>query len=761
MTQPTDPSGFTAAQASDPSTAPQLLADIAYRRPDLRAAVAANPAAYPGLVEWLASLKDPQVDAALATRAATAAPAQQPPAAPAPTQQAAPAAAGWGAQTPEAAAAAPQQPYGAAPAQGSAPAYGAPGAEQPAFAGAPGPGAAGYGAPGAPYGAPGFEGQPMTPITPKRSRAGVWIGLGAAAVVLVGGGAFAANKLWFSKVGGAGTPSESVTRFADGLSHRDMVAVYGVTSPTEVSYLQDASKMFTSYFKDVDGFKDLASDIDPKDYADVLTFTSKGLTVDADELDAVTSRVTVTAGSFTLDVDADKVVELAKKYASTAGEISSAFASEDGGEELKFGAEEEKEVRDSIASTFPLTATVSGGSTHYESASGDESGDLKAAVSVISVKESGSWFVSPLLTLTDYALRDADGDEGSRGSLVGVEDVKGAKTAEEAGTALITGTVEALKKGDIASIGNLLPYAERRVVAFAASAIPADAGASVKEAMANLETPTATFSERRKDGDHAWLELTALKATYSQNGVSASVSFADGCLTIPGMADKICMADSPGFAALGIDQLSLVAVHEKGGWFASPTLSMADGYGLVASKIVALAKDGKLTSEWFQENFGGLTSLFSSAMGSASSDMLSGLEGLDGAGSDDGAGTTDPGTVDPGTTDPGTDATDPGTDDSAGSGDSAANTALVTAELKKAAPAAKAYLADNRDSFYFSVEDLADYGYVAPEDTVWLMAVTADGKKGTFCLAGTDLATYMASVSIDQTGKVYDNVSCS
>jgi len=760
VTQPTDPSGFTAAQASDPSTAPQLLADIAYRRPDLRAAVAANPAAYPGLVEWLASLKDPQVDAALAGRAATAVPTQQPPATPAPArdaasaQEVAPAAAGWGAAAPEAAAAAPQQPYGAAPVQGSGPAYGAPGAEQPAFAGA-----AGYDAPGAPYGAPGFDGQPMTPITPRKSGAGVWIGLGAAAVVLVGGGAFAANKLWFSKVGGAGTPSESVTRFADGLSHRDMVAVYGVTSPTEVSYLQDASKMFTSYFKDVDGFKDLASDIDPKDYADVLTFTSKGLTVDADELDAVTSRVTVTAGSFTVDVDADKVVELAKKYASTAGEISSAFSAEDGGEELNFGAEEEKEVRDSIASTFPLTATVSGSTTHYESASGDENGDLEGAVSLISVKESGNWFVSPLLTFTDYALRDVDGDDGSRGSLVGVENVKGAKTAEEAGTALITGIVDAFKKGDIASIGNLLPYAERRAFAFAASAIPADAGDEVKQAAANLETPTATFSERRKDGDHSWLELTALKATYSQNGVSASVSFADGCLTIPGMADKICMADSPGFAALGIDQLSLVAVHEKGGWFASPTLSMADGYGLVASKIVALAKEGKLTSEWFQENFGGLTSLFSSAMGSASSDMLSGLEGLDGAGSDDGTGATDPGTVDPGTTDPGT--TEPGTDDSAGSGDSAANTALVTAELKKAASAAKAYLADNRDSFYFSVEDLADYGYVAPEDTVWLMAVTADGKKGTFCLAGTDLATYMTSVSIDQAGKVYDNVSCS
>ena len=39
----TTPSEFTAATAADPSTPPAVLADIATHRPDLRAAVAANP----------------------------------------------------------------------------------------------------------------------------------------------------------------------------------------------------------------------------------------------------------------------------------------------------------------------------------------------------------------------------------------------------------------------------------------------------------------------------------------------------------------------------------------------------------------------------------------------------------------------------------------------------------------------------------------------------------------------------------------------
>lgn len=76
----TTPEHATAAQAADPATPLQLLADIAAQRPDLRAIVAANPAAYPALLEWLGSLGDPAVDAALRGRA-EASPGERSPAA--------------------------------------------------------------------------------------------------------------------------------------------------------------------------------------------------------------------------------------------------------------------------------------------------------------------------------------------------------------------------------------------------------------------------------------------------------------------------------------------------------------------------------------------------------------------------------------------------------------------------------------------------------------------------------------------------------
>jgi hypothetical protein len=56
------------AAAQDPATPQETLADLAFRVPETRAAVAANPSAYPALLEWLAQFDDPKVVDALARR---------------------------------------------------------------------------------------------------------------------------------------------------------------------------------------------------------------------------------------------------------------------------------------------------------------------------------------------------------------------------------------------------------------------------------------------------------------------------------------------------------------------------------------------------------------------------------------------------------------------------------------------------------------------------------------------------------------------
>ncbi|NEG96755.1 hypothetical protein GFD17_08315 [Bifidobacterium sp. SMB2] len=60
--------GFTVAQALDPNTDLMTIAQIAQYAPELRVYIAQNPSTYPELLNWLASLGDPAINAALAQR---------------------------------------------------------------------------------------------------------------------------------------------------------------------------------------------------------------------------------------------------------------------------------------------------------------------------------------------------------------------------------------------------------------------------------------------------------------------------------------------------------------------------------------------------------------------------------------------------------------------------------------------------------------------------------------------------------------------
>ena len=63
----TNPYGFTAEQALT-TTDQMQIAQIAQCAPELRACIARNPNTYPALIEWLAQLGDPAINAALASR---------------------------------------------------------------------------------------------------------------------------------------------------------------------------------------------------------------------------------------------------------------------------------------------------------------------------------------------------------------------------------------------------------------------------------------------------------------------------------------------------------------------------------------------------------------------------------------------------------------------------------------------------------------------------------------------------------------------
>ncbi|MBO0594349.1 hypothetical protein I2485_07220 [Nesterenkonia sp. E16_7] len=67
-----------AARAADPNTPQVQLQMLAGDHPELRPLIAQNPNTYPELLQWLAELHDPAVDAALARRAAGTGPRPDP-----------------------------------------------------------------------------------------------------------------------------------------------------------------------------------------------------------------------------------------------------------------------------------------------------------------------------------------------------------------------------------------------------------------------------------------------------------------------------------------------------------------------------------------------------------------------------------------------------------------------------------------------------------------------------------------------------------
>lgn len=246
------------ASLASQTTDTQLQAAIAASRPDLHAALASNPAAYPDLLVWLDSLQNPEVGAALAARDARAAQqAQAAPAQPAPSpQQIAPQQGGqgqapgqWAPRGPTTASA----PQATAPSAGSAPyvagaaaaAAGGAAWQQPQQASQPGQWApsgptaafapyaasapaawqqasassAPYAASSAPYAAsaPAAAAPPLEPVGRSSSGKGGHRGLIAALLVLVlvlaGAGAW-----WMAKGRDAGTADASSNDAAAGAS---------------------------------------------------------------------------------------------------------------------------------------------------------------------------------------------------------------------------------------------------------------------------------------------------------------------------------------------------------------------------------------------------------------------------------------------------------------------------------------------------------------------------------------------------------------
>lgn len=604
----TEPHQFTAAQAADPATPAAVLADIATHRPDLRAAVASNPTAYPDLLTWLASFGDPAVDAAIAQRSTQASGAPQADAAA--TGAAAASASSWQPQGAQGFGQQPtdqgfgQQGFGQQPGtQGFGQQPSTQGFGQPGYA--QGPQAYGQGPAAGAWGAPPQE---------KKSRRGLWIGVGVAGVLAIGGGAFAANALWFSKVGGASSPEAAVTQLVEGVADKDLVSVYGVMSPAEVSQVSTGYDLFLRHMDEIDddGAKDSL-----EAYLDAMELELSDLEVDVEEIEDGLAKVTITSGSLEVDADADQLgdavidtLDMAKESSfwdelSGLGEVPS-----------------DDEIRDQIATAVEeLPVTVSAEDLAFDPSGltldsldslGTGDMDLQDEPSaeaidpfLMVVEEDGDWYVSPYLTVMEYSVVSAGGERGSMPS----DDLAGAfDSPEEAAVGLVDGLKEYAATGEMDEYLKALPLADRRTAALYATTDSMEGG-DLEEMQAALEEidVEASFSLREEDDGIAWLVLDSMTISGEIDGETGSMELDAECFSadVEGEQIKGCLEDIPALVELGIGDLSLVAVEEDGSWYISGLGTAGDASGILTSNLLRLYDEGKLLDElWWEENLG-------------------------------------------------------------------------------------------------------------------------------------------------------------
>ncbi|WP_029290244.1 hypothetical protein [Cellulomonas sp. HZM] len=572
-----------ATTAAHPQAPAHELARIATHRPELRAIVAANPAAEPALLAWLGSLGDPRVDAALAARADG--PTH-------PTRPAAPAqASSWSPQ---------EQPRT--------------GSWTPAPQGAPTT-ATSSGADAALAAlrslAPVQEQVEETWVQPpveRRRRRGLWIGVAAAAVVVVGGAALAAWLLVFQKLDGSSTPAGAAEQMLHGVADKDLVAAYGSLSPAEVGSLTDAfSGLSTSSGSSTDAYKKVV---------DALDIDLTGLRTTSVSIGDGLEKVSVVGGRLTIDGDAEKIVDSFLEASKASSTESDAML-----DEVRTQAVAELEAK------LPWSVDLS-------QPTGDAGIDHAF---VVTVREHGRWYVSPLMTIGEYAI----GADASRRGAMPTGDGKAAASPEAAGTAFVD-ALAALSSGDIDPLADVLPTAERRFLAVY--------GRSIEKQDVSADdvftAKDATFTSEEIGSDLR--RLTAKHVVVEQG--DESVTIAGVCASDASSGQKMCLDDSKVGKQLGLGDLGLVAVKGDGGWRVSVLATIGDAARVVSEHYTELKESGELDEDSLQEMLGNA--------------MMYGYGRADDAGTDDwavDAGSGDYGTDDYGTDDYGTD--DYGTDD--------------------------------------------------------------------------------------------------
>jgi len=518
-----------ARRAADPAASGEDLARIAATRPDLHAALAANPATYPALLDWLRALHDPAVDRALDARSSAAAatpPAAAFPASTFPAPGAAPAAAAWSWQG------------------------------------------------GEPAGVDISLPVMLLPEPPRRRRTRMWVGIGVAVALVLGVGG-AGYAYVAAKLSGSATPEAAVTKLLDGVATKDPLALAGALSPAEFS-------PFKAVYGDLTDRKDTG---DPAVRAavqkalDSVRITVDGLRTRTTTLDTGLAKVTITAGTVTVDGDAGLIADAVAT--ATEGSARGLFATD--------SADLRGQLSDELSAKLPYSLNLA-----------DDLAFQGGGPFLVTVQEKGRWYVSPLMTLGEYLAQSAG---ITRGAMPVAADAVRPKDPVDAAKQFAA-ALEKVPSGDLGPLAATLPLAERRFVDVYGQAFVDEATKGDPQGGGTLTMTSTDFQVVSQGRSSAEVAPTRLAFDLTDGtGATQSVTTDGRCLTVESAGDSThaCTSDQPLLGTLGLDQLRLTTVTEDGGWYVSVFGTVGSLTTTVEKHLAELAQEGKLDDPaWWQ-----------------------------------------------------------------------------------------------------------------------------------------------------------------
>ena len=529
----TDPTSPLYREAADPATPQARLGEIAAAHHDLHPVIAANPACYPALIEWMLQL-------------GTIAPVAS--AAPVPTEVSA-------ALPTEPAASAQPNPFG-----------------QPASATTPGgPAVFGQAAPG--------QRAPGQAARRPRKKLLIWGSIGVVVLLIAGGGVWAYGAI-FSKLGGAASPTAAVEKLLEGTAGMDLISLYGSLSPAEIeSFKAPIDQLGTIAMDDDNG--------DPVDMpelintvVDSLNITLTGLELESEEIEDGIAVVTITAGEMTMNGDPETITDAYLDVVAPQLRLQQESWGYDDSDTDAMIADLRESSIDELNDMLPFTQSAA-----------DLADEFGHDAVVVTVREGGSWYVSPLLTAGENALLSGF-SESDRGTLITADDVESFDSADAAAAGFAEAVIAFGENGDYGDLAAVLPESERRFLSLYGDALMSTSGVGDYDNLQITDfavTPQVDGKTARLDIDSIVIEGDGYDWPYRTEVNGVCVTTDSGYSSFDG-----CLDDLPVLKELGAGNWRVLAVQERNGWFVSPLRTVADVTGITVEKLVQLSQDGEL-----------------------------------------------------------------------------------------------------------------------------------------------------------------------